>query len=455
MKKLLLIGAIALSLNSFSQVPSYVPTNGLVGWYNFNSNGVDASGNANNGTVNGSTSVADRFSNANSAYSFNGVDNYIEVQNSSSLQFASNLQTVSFWMKIPSIPNPVNEEAIFEKMDQHLSTDITGNSAQGFKITHGTVVISYAIKSGNGSSWVGVQVPMTLILPNQYYNVVFTNDNDSLRSYLNGVQINATEILSGTVIGANTSPFLIGKELWTSNGANMDYFNGIMDDIGIWNRALSQCEIQDIYSAQLNSTSVSAGSDQTICNGDALTLSASNSMNYSWDNGITDGVAFNPTSTQDYTVTADSAGCVSSDVVTITVNQPSTNTINETATDTYTSPSGMVYTSSGIYNDTILNSNQCDSVITINLTVEHTGIKEFSSSLVNIYPNPSSDNFKIIGIEKLKNVKTFEITSITGARVAKRDVYSSVIDISSLDKGIYLFVISHENGTEKIRFIKD
>ena len=178
-------------------------------------------------------------------------------------------------------------------------------------------------------------------------------------------------------------------------------------------------------------------------------------MHYTWNNGILDSIAFNPTSTQDYTVTADSAGCASSDVVTVTVNQASTSIINETATDTYTSPSGMVYTTSGVYNDTILNSNQCDSIITINLTVEYTGIEEFNSSLVNIYPNPSSDNFKIIGIEKLKNVKTFEITSITGARVAKRDIYSSVIDISSLDNGIYLFVISHENGIEKVRFIKD
>ncbi len=89
------------------------------------------------------------------------------------------------------------------------------------------------------------------------------------------------------------------------------------------------------------------------------------------------------------------------------------------------------------------------------LTVEYTGIEEFNSSLVNIYPNPPSDNFKIIGIVKLKNIKSFEIASITGARVAKRNNYSSVIDISSLDNGIYLFVMSHEHGTEKIRFIKD
>tara|TARA_B100001287_G_scaffold14280_1_gene10762 strand:+ start:719 stop:2389 length:1671 start_codon:yes stop_codon:yes gene_type:complete len=87
--------------------------------------------------------------------------------------------------------------------------------------------------------------------------------------------------------------------------------------------------------------------------------------------------------------------------------------------------------------------------------VDFTSLEELNSSLVRVYPNPSNNNLKILGIEKLKNVKTFEITSITGARLAKRDVYSPLIDISSLDNGIYLFVISHENGTEKIRFIKN
>ena len=98
--------------------------------------------------------------------------------------------------------------------------------------------------------------------------------------------------------------------------------------------------------------------------------------------------------------------------------------------------------------------NGCTDTSTCFL-VDFTDLEEFNSSLVSIYPNPSSDNFKIIGIEKLKNVKTFEITSVTGARVTKRDIYSPLIDISSLDNGIYLFVISHENGTEKIRFIKN
>ena len=166
-------------------------------------------------------------------------------------------------------------------------------------------------------------------------------------------------------------------------------------------------------------------------------------------------ISFIPASTQDYTVTADSAGCASSDVVTITVNQSSTNTINETVTDTYTSPSGVVYTTSGVYNDTILNFNQCDSVITINLTMEYTGINEYNSSLISLFPNPASNKITINGLNDLKDITKIEITSITGAIVRKENITNSVIDISMLNSGMYLLFISHENGFEKISFLKE
>ena len=74
MKNLLLFGALALSINAFGQVPNYVPTNGLVGWWPFNGNANDESGNANNGTVNGATLTTDRFGDSSSAYDFDGND---------------------------------------------------------------------------------------------------------------------------------------------------------------------------------------------------------------------------------------------------------------------------------------------------------------------------------------------------------------------------------------------
>ncbi len=74
MKSLLLtiaatIGLIAATMAQ--NLPTYVPTNGLVGWWPFNGNANDESGNENDGTVNGATLTEDRFANSGNAYLFN------------------------------------------------------------------------------------------------------------------------------------------------------------------------------------------------------------------------------------------------------------------------------------------------------------------------------------------------------------------------------------------------
>ncbi len=71
----LLISLCFIAFSSSAQIPSYVPTNGLVGWWPFNGNANDESGNGNNGNVNGATLTTDRFGVANKAYSFDGMNN--------------------------------------------------------------------------------------------------------------------------------------------------------------------------------------------------------------------------------------------------------------------------------------------------------------------------------------------------------------------------------------------
>ena len=77
-----------------AQVPSYVPTNGLVGYWPFNGNANDESGNGNNGTVNGAVLTSDRFENANNAYFFDGQDDYISCNPLLGLQEV----TISVWL---------------------------------------------------------------------------------------------------------------------------------------------------------------------------------------------------------------------------------------------------------------------------------------------------------------------------------------------------------------------
>lgn len=60
-------------------VITQIPTNGLVAYYSFNGNANDESGNGNHGIVHGATSTSDKFSNPNSAYWFDGIDDYIQL----------------------------------------------------------------------------------------------------------------------------------------------------------------------------------------------------------------------------------------------------------------------------------------------------------------------------------------------------------------------------------------
>jgi hypothetical protein len=73
MKTNTIIAALLFAAGSaFAQVPSYVPTNGLVGWWPFNGNANDESGNGNNGMVNGALITTDRFGCNNESYFLRG-----------------------------------------------------------------------------------------------------------------------------------------------------------------------------------------------------------------------------------------------------------------------------------------------------------------------------------------------------------------------------------------------
>ncbi len=84
MRHFLLPFALLLSVSLAAQVPSYVPTDGLVAWYPFNGNANDESGNGNNGSVSGASITSDRNGNQ-SAFHFNGNGNQVNIPYSSSL----------------------------------------------------------------------------------------------------------------------------------------------------------------------------------------------------------------------------------------------------------------------------------------------------------------------------------------------------------------------------------
>ena len=368
MKKTLFILAVfTLGTTAFSQIPNYVPSNGLVGWWPFNGNANDESGNGNNGTVNGATLTTDRFGLSNQAYSFDGIDQYISA--TPSLPIGSAARTVSSWFKTnasfintsqyPSLQaitgwgNPFSGSVIFNQM-------VLAPLGQGYfeSGTNGNEL--YSTNTVNDGVW-------------HFFVTTYNGMNSSVKLYIDGVIQDST---SNITLGTANSYFGIGNAPW----ANIP-FQGDIDDVGLWNRALTECEIQDLYHAQLGSQAISAGLDQSICAGDNVTLSGAGGSNYQWNNNVVDGQAFAPTQSNAYVVNGtDTLGCQGTDTVVITVLENAASTLTQTALNSYTLNS-QTYTQSGTYTQTLTAANGCDSTITLNLTLNFTGMDELGAGV--------------------------------------------------------------------------
>lgn len=451
MKLKLLLATLLYTSISFAQVPNYVPTNGLVGWWPFNGNANDISGNNNNGTViGGATLVTDHLGNPSSAYEFDGIDDQINVSHENSLLFGNNEISISVWIYIEQFPSNNKGQKFIAKQTN------AGSDQNGFHINVTDYAnderLLYRYKGGPSLPQTTTFLELADLPIGTFFHLVavtnMTENTDKL--YING-DLLASNTPVTSIGGMNTSDLIFG---WAVSSAQTEPFNGVLDDIGIYNRPLTECEIQDLYHAQLNSSTVDAGIDQTICSGESVTLTASNSMNYSWNNNVVDGSPFTPNATSSYVVMADTAGCTSTDSLTVTVNETTTSTNDVTAIDTYTSPSGIVYDVSGIYIDTILNAMQCDSIITINLTVEYTGTNELENTMLSVYPNPTSEVLSISGLEKLNGIYGYKIASISGTVISEIKGQSKHVNVSELIKGIYFLNIMHEEGIETVQFIK-
>lgn len=83
------------------------------------------------------------------------------------------------------------------------------------------------------------------------------------------------------------------------------------------------------FSVTVFTPSINGGPDQAVCAGQPVTLAGSGGTNFTWNNGVTNGVAFNPTTTQTYTVNGtDVNGCAASDQVVVTVNPSNPYTVS-------------------------------------------------------------------------------------------------------------------------------
>jgi hypothetical protein len=217
-----------------------------VGWWPFNGNANDESGNGNDGTVNGATLTTDRFGATNSAYSFQS-GNYIEVINNESISLASTDFTITSWVFLTdTLPNPVpyGNYMIISKRDFSNNTYdyFFGVTAPSNTVSYGAGKPAFATSNNTGS----FNVAPNPIAIGQWslLSAVYILNTGTLELYENGQ-------LVSSVANIPEPSAIVTVNLWIGNDvAGSPYnFHGNIDDIAIWNRALTPQEITALYTA--------------------------------------------------------------------------------------------------------------------------------------------------------------------------------------------------------------
>jgi hypothetical protein len=215
---------------------------GLMAYYPFNGTAMDESGNNNHPIFNNATLTNDRLGNTNSAYHFNGINNYIRIKNSPFLNSKKNI-ALSVWVRPTGFYYDIcHASQILSKgggnyMDGSYALRYDdalysqGNGCSGDRLSDST----HMNFRGTGT---GVQAYSPFIQKNKWYNLVYINDGDTAKLY---VDCELKYAVAFKEIFTNNDDLFIGK---SDDELFPFWLNADVDDIRIYNRALSAQEIK-------------------------------------------------------------------------------------------------------------------------------------------------------------------------------------------------------------------
>lgn len=229
-----LISVVALSCFMAGTVWAETDLNkGLVAYYPFNGNAHDASGNGHHGTVHGATLVPDRLGNPRSAYLFNGISNYIQVATSNRLNFGSSVDfTMAAWIKVKA--SQLSYPTIIGKRNP----PGTANNGYVFFLSEGRLMVQL-----NDGSPQNYNSNSSELRDNKWHHVAVSGDRDGfLTFYVDGIQVGQVNISDIKNIDSRSNLF-IG---WEPANSAHTYFNGVIDEVRIYNRVLSKAEIEQL-----------------------------------------------------------------------------------------------------------------------------------------------------------------------------------------------------------------
>lgn len=246
MKRIVLTFLVFASLHLSAQqaLPTYIPANGLVGWWPFTGNANDSSGNGNHGTVAYAALTTDRFGNLNSAYSFNGLNSKIDVADAASLRCRK--ITLSAWIKCTdtTVINQIIYKGSMTAAGEAYSFSL--NTPNG-KLAGG---VKYASNCVPAVGWYAGAQTLLPAPSSVWLHIVYTYDGTAAKFYKNGVMEDSA-YNPGLIDSCIGGGLRFGFDHLRYSVSTGDPFHGSIDDIGIWNRALTNAEITQLYTSSL------------------------------------------------------------------------------------------------------------------------------------------------------------------------------------------------------------
>jgi hypothetical protein len=217
----------------------------LVAQWDFSGNANDISGNGNHGTVYGATPTTDRFGNLNRAYSFDGTSSYIDVPDAPSLNPTSAI-TITAWFKADSFA--LGTYSWPHIVDKSGNPDTTGYMLYIAHVYENNPDAGFVVVGGVEASVYMLTYPLT---PDTWYFAAGVYDGTTIRMYLGNSQLSPLVVTSGTGSGnmiPSPNNLNIGRDSSFPSSPER-YFDGAIDDVRIYNNALTADQVFKVYNA--------------------------------------------------------------------------------------------------------------------------------------------------------------------------------------------------------------
>lgn len=227
-------------------------TTGLIARYPFDGNANDISGNNNHGALAGPVAATtDRFGLPNRAYSFNGSNTYILVPASASLNSPTTACTQAGWALLYGVSQ------VGSGFNPLIMKSSTSENAFMYRMITNPDYVGAAFNNWNTAQSAGQVTPL-----NTWHHFATVFNGATVRYFFDGVYIGSQPMAMG--IAPDNRPLTIGADF----PGIPEYFNGKIDDVCIYNRALTDADITELYN-QATPTAV-AGSTPSLSVGYAM-----------------------------------------------------------------------------------------------------------------------------------------------------------------------------------------